>query len=183
MATLTDTLIRSARPATKPHKLPRESGLFVLVTPTGGKLWRFGYRFGGKERLLSFGSYPAVTLRQARERREQARRLIADGIDPSAQRKSDKARRTLDSANTFGTIAEAWLQLQRGSLAPITFDKARWMLELVYPHLGHMALVEIQPPDVLRALRPLESAGKLETMHRVKARICLLYTSPSPRDS
>lgn len=175
MPNLTDTLIRSARPALAPYKLPREFGLFVLVTPTGGKLWRFSYRFGGKEQSLSFGSYPAVTLRQARERRDQSRRLIADGIDPSAQRKADKSRQALEAVNTFEAAAKTWLRTRRATAAPATYAKLEWLIGHACRHLGPMTLRSINPPDVMDALRPFERAGKLETMHRVKICISQVY--------
>jgi hypothetical protein len=98
---LTEAAIRNAKPREKPYKLFDERGLFMLVVPTGGRLWRFRYRHGGKEKLLSLGAYPDVALRRAREKRDEARRLVADSIDPSAKRQADKAA----LGNTFEVVA------------------------------------------------------------------------------
>lgn len=171
----TDTLIRSAKPKAKPYKLQREQGLYVLVNPNGGKFWRFAYVFEGKEKLLSFGAYPDVPLRLARKRRDEARELLATGEDPSRVRQAEQARKVLEAANTFKATAEQWLWMRADSLAPATHDKARWMLEFAYPFIGDKSLTSIQPPDVLEALRAIERTGKLETMHRVKARISEVF--------
>jgi hypothetical protein len=108
---LTEAAIRNAKPREKPYKLFDERGLFMLVAPTGGRLWRFRYRHGGKEKLLSLGAYPDVTLRRAREKRDEARRLVADAIDPSARRQADKAA----LGNTFEVVAREWLDLVKDS--------------------------------------------------------------------
>lgn len=172
---LTDTCIRNAKPKARPYKLAREFGLFVLVNPNGAKHWRLAYHFEGKEKLLSLGAYPEVSLRLARDRREAARKLLARGVDPSAERQADKARRELEAATTFKATAQQWLEMKADTMAAGTHNKARWMLEFAYPHIGAKPLVEIQPPDVLQALRAIERTGKLETMHRVKARISEVF--------
>jgi integrase len=172
---LNDTQIRNSKAKEKPYKLPREQGLFVLVTASGTKLWRFTYTFGGAENTLSFGHYPAVSLQMARERREEARRLLAQGVDPSAQRQIERARREFDADNTFKVVANEWLAMKADSMAAGTHNKARWMLEFAHPHIGDKPLSAIQPPDVLEALRSIERTGKLETMHRVKARISEVF--------
>lgn len=102
---LTDTAIRSAKPGSKPLKLSDEKGLFLLVTPTGGKWWRLKYRFDGKEKLLSLGVYPDTGLKDARTRRDEARKLLAEGVDPSANRKAQKTTRTEQAANSFEVVA------------------------------------------------------------------------------
>lgn len=172
---LTDTQLRNAKPRPKPYKLPRELGLFLLVNPNGGKHWRFAYQFEGREKLLSFGAYPDVPLVLARERRDAARKLLAAGTDPSTARQADKARRELEATNTFRTTARQWLEMRADTMAAGTHNKARWMLEFAYPFIGDKPMGEIQPPDVLQALRAIERTGKLETMHRVKARISEVF--------
>src|SRR5215467_4177756 len=105
---LTESGVRASRPKERPYKVFDERGLFLLVAPTGGRLWRFRYRYGGVEKLLALGSYPDVSLKRAREKRDDARRLVADGIDPSAKRKAEKAAQS----DTFEAIAREWLALQ-----------------------------------------------------------------------
>ncbi|GFE83377.1 hypothetical protein GCM10011487_53770 [Steroidobacter agaridevorans] len=116
---LTELEIRSARATEKPIKLFDGDGLYLFVQPNGGRWWRFKYRFNGKERELSLGVYPEVSLKLARTRREDARRAVAQGIDPSAERKAAKEARQV----TFELVAEEWLALQAKKLAPITYDK------------------------------------------------------------
>ncbi len=113
---LTDTAIRNAKPAAKPIKLHDGDGLYLLVSPAGHRGWRFKYFFGGKEKLLSFGRYPEITLKVARERRLEARRLVAMGTDPSAERRAERAAR----ADTFELLAREWLEVQKGSLSQKT---------------------------------------------------------------
>lgn len=169
---LTELQIRSAKAAEKPIKLFDSGGLYLLVNPNGSRWWRLKYRYGGKERGISLGVYPDVSLKLARTNRDQARRLIAQGTDPSADRKASKLAR----CETFRTIAEEWLALQAKSLAPVTFNKARWMLsEFVYPRLGSRPVNEITPPDLLAALRVIESCGKRETAHRTKQRVGQIF--------
>jgi integrase len=164
MAVLTETRIRTAKPAEKPYKLFDERGLYLHVAPTGGRLWRFRYRHGGVEKLLALGVYPDVPLKRAREKRDEARRLVADGIDPSAKRQAEKAAQI----DTFEAIAREWLDLQSKKLSPITLEKSRWLLNFLYPHIGQRPIREIAAPDVLVALRKIEARGHHETTHRAK---------------
>ncbi len=165
MPTLTESTIRAAKPQEKAYKLFDEKGLFMLVTPPGGRLWRFKFRYGGVEKLLAIGAYPEVPLKRARERRDDARRLLADGIDPSAKRQAERAAQ----ADTFKAIALEWLAKQK--LADSTRDKAEWTFEtLLFPYLGAKQITSITAPDVLVALRRIEAQGKHETAHRAKQR-------------
>ncbi len=173
--TLSDVTIRNAKPRPKPYKLPREHGLYIIVNPNGSKQWRFAYRFGGAEKLLSFGTYPEVSLMLARERREEARRLLAAGTDPSVHRRAEAERRNLESFNTFRIVAAEWLQMKADSMAAGTHTKARWMLDFALPEIGDMPMTQIEPLDILRMLRPIEASGRLETMHRVKARVSEVF--------
>lgn len=173
---LKDMAIRRAAAKSKPYKLADGGGLFVLVNPTGSKWWRLKYRIAGREKLLSLGVYPDVSLLEARERRDAARKVIAAGGDPSAARKAERAQQESEAANTFRAIASEWLTLKSDELAPGTHGKARWMLEtFAYPKLGARPLVSIEPPDVLAVLLELQKDDKLETMHRVKARISEVF--------
>lgn len=115
---LTDTAVRTAKPKDKPYKLSDERGLFLLATPSGGKLWRLKYRIDGKEKLLALGPYPEVSLAQARERREEARKLLAAGIDPSAHKQAAKAANVAEAVNTFEVVGREWLReyLETGQL-------------------------------------------------------------------
>lgn len=163
---LTETAIKNLRPAPKPYKRFDEKGLYVIVTPDGGRWWRFKYKLAGREKLLSLGTYPDVPLKRAREKRDDARRLVADGRDPSAQRQEQRAAQV----DTFEAIAREWLAKQ--TLAPATAEKARWTFEdLLFPFLGSRPVREITAPDVLSVLRRLEARGKRETAHRTKQRV------------
>ncbi len=116
MTQLTEARIRAAKPRERAYKLFDERGLFLFVTPTGGRLWRFRYRIGPLEKLISLGAYPDVTLKRAREKRDEARKLVANEIDPSIERQARRAAQL----NTFEAVAAEWLELQRKSLAPET---------------------------------------------------------------
>jgi len=168
-------MIRNAKPRPKPYKLPREHGLYIIVNPSGSKQWRFSYYFGGVEKLLSFGAYPDVPLTLARERREDARRLLAAGTNPSVHRRAEADRKNLESFNTFRVVAAEWLRMKEEVMAPVTFNKARWMLDFALPHIGSRPITQIEPTEILALLRDIEASGKLETMHRVKSRISEVF--------
>ncbi len=166
MATLSETKIRAAKLKERPYKLFDKRGLFLLVTPTGGRLWRLRYRIGALEKLISLGAYPDVTLKRAREKRDEARRLIADDIDPSAQRKAQRAA-LLD---TFEGVAKEWLALQSKSRAPETISILGARLNsALYPYLGSRPVAAITAQELLAVLRRIEARGRHETAHRVRA--------------
>ena len=128
---LTALAIENAKPRDKPYKLTDGSGLHLLVTPSGSKLWRFRYRFGGKQLMLSFGAFPEVSLVKARAKRDDARALIADGKDPSQQKKLDKIVAATAANNTFGAIAEEYLAaLKANGAAEATLTKVRWFCSI-----------------------------------------------------
>src|SRR6185312_9307207 len=167
MPTLTETRIRGARPLQKGYKIFDTGGLFLKVEPNGSRLWRMRYRYGGKEKLLSLGAYPYISLKRAREKREEALRLLEEGSDPSAQRQEAIQART----HTFATVAAEWLELQRKRFAEATFVKAEWTFnDLVNPYIGSRPIASITAPDLLPMLRRLEARGKHETAHRTKQR-------------
>jgi integrase len=163
---LNDTKVRSAKSREKAFKLSDERGLFLLVMPTGSRLWRLKYRLNGREKLISLGAYPDVTLKRAREKRDAARRLIADGVDPSVQRKAERAA----LAQSFGGVAKEWLELQTKSLAPETISILTARLDSgLYPYIGSRPIAAITAQEVLIALRRIEARGRHETAHRVRA--------------
>jgi hypothetical protein len=147
---LTDVEIRAANPKQKPYKLFDERGLFLLVKPSGVRLWRFKYVLAGREKLISLGDYRDVTLRRAREKRDEARRLVADGIDPSAKRQEARA----SQADTLTLIAEEFFALQAKKLAAKTVDRDLWRLrKYVLPSLGRRPIRTIAAPELLAVLR------------------------------
>lgn len=166
---LSDTAVRAAKPQEKPYKLADGGGLFLLVNPKGAKWWRIKYRFDGKEKLLSFGTYPDVTLKAAREKREEARKLLAAGIDPGAKRKADKAAGEAEQANTFEAIAREWHATQ----------KSRWtdrhagrvldrLVKDLFPFLGHRPVNAITAAELLAALRKKEGKGAAYSAKRLR---------------
>ena len=163
---LSEVAIRAAKPVQKPYKLADEKGLYLLVKPNGGRLWRYKYRHAGIEKLLSFGAYPAVSLRDARERRDEARKLVANHIDPSVKRKIEKEGR----ANTFAAVAQEWLDTKKDSLSESTWQRDRdQLVKIVGPYLASRPIAEIEAPELLAILKRLEKRGVLDTAHRVRA--------------
>jgi integrase len=164
---LTDTELKALKPRGKPYKRADERGLYVIVTPDGARWWRFRYRYGGREKLISLGTYPDTSLKLARDKRDGARQDLAAGIDPSAKREAEKSAR----ADTFEAVAREWLALHKKKLAENTLDKATWMLEeFVFPHIGNRPISDVEPADLLKLLRRIEARGKHETAHRVRQR-------------
>ncbi|OGR05531.1 MAG: integrase [Deltaproteobacteria bacterium RIFOXYD12_FULL_53_23] len=165
---LTDTKIRTIKPTENPQKLFDGGGLFLLVTPTGGKLWRLKYRFGGIEKLLSLGTYPQTSLAEARQKRDQASALMANGVNPGDTKKAQKAASSQET-ETFEVIAREWYTKFAPSWAPSHGNKIIRRLELyVFPWLGDRAIKSITAPELLTALRRIEAKGTLETAHRTQ---------------
>lgn len=164
---LTDTAIRAAKPGAKPIKLSDEKGLYLELSPSGGKWWRFKYRFGGKEKRISLGVYPDVGLKLARDRRDEARKLLAEGIDPSANRKANKAAGVEKAANSFEVVAREWFDKMKSTWAPSHAEKIIRRLERdIFPWLGGKPIADITAPELLAAVRKIEDRGRLETAHR-----------------
>lgn len=170
MATGAGKLTAAAIKAAKPGKLADGGGLFLLTKDNGAKLWRMKYRHDGRERLLSFGQYPEVSLAEARRRRDEARAVIRDGGDPAADKRAKRAADKLAAADSFKAVAAEWLDKQRHVLATVTAAKAEWLLSLV-PSLDPLPMGDITPPIILAALRRIEGKGHHETARRVKQRI------------
>ena len=164
---LSDTAVRNAKPADKPVKMADEKGLFLLLTPAGGKWWRLKYRYGGKEKLLSLGVYPDVSLKAARERRDEARKLLANDIDPGEQRKAQKTAGEERGANSFEVIAREWYAKFSAQWTPSHGERILRRLERdIFPRLGAKPIADIKPPELLETLRKIEARGALETAHR-----------------
>lgn len=167
---LNDVMIRAAKAGPKPVKLSDEKGLFLLVQPTGGKLWRLKYRIAGKEKKLSLGRYPDVVLKEARERCVEARKLIASGIDPSEKRRAERLDATLRAETKFKAVAGEYIEKsEREGRADVTIGKARWLLSLLEPALGARPIDEITPVELLAALKRIEAKGHLETARRMRS--------------
>lgn len=167
---LTELQVRKATPGDKPRKLADGAGMYLLVAPTGGKLWRLKYRIDGREKTLALGRYPDVGLADARSRRDEARKQIAQGIDPSAEKQVQRQARIIAAKaieQTFEAVARQWMARQ--DVAEITANKSRWIFEsFLFPHLGKRPINEITPRELLDALRLTESRGLLETTKRAK---------------
>lgn len=164
---LTHTAIRNAKPGEKPIKLFDGGGLFLLIAPAGGKWWRLKYRFGGKEKLLSLGTYPEVSLSDAREKRDQARKLLAADVDPGENRKAHKAAKADSSANSFEVVAREWFGKYAPNWATNHSDKIIRRLERdVFPWIGKQPIAEITAPELLTTMRRVENRGAVETAHR-----------------
>jgi integrase len=165
---LSDLKIRNAKPTDKQQKLFDERGLYLLVTPAGGKWWRLKYRFGGKEKSLSMGVFPDVGLKKARERRDAARELLANGVDPGIARKVQKAATVERASNSFEAVAREWFAKYSPSWADSHASKVMGRLEKdAFPWLGGRPIAEITAPEVLAVLRRVEARGALDTAHRV----------------
>jgi hypothetical protein len=163
---LTDVAIRKEKPGRTPRKLFDYGGLYLLLNPDGSRWWRFKYRISGREKLLSLGVYPEITLKRARDRREEARRLIADGIDPALKRQSEKQA----AGENFESVAREWLNLQQGRLTLGSLGRERDRLEdFIFPYLGRRPIAQIKAPELLSALRRIETRGTIETAHRTKS--------------
>ncbi|HJU11857.1 MAG TPA: integrase arm-type DNA-binding domain-containing protein, partial [Candidatus Binataceae bacterium] len=169
---LTDILIRNVKTS---RKLYDQRGLYLLVSPQGGKWWRFKYRFAGKEKLLSLGTYPDVSLARARSCREDMRKLVAAGIDPSQKRKADKANLLKAQGrepDSLESVAREWFGKMTSAWAPSHGKEVIRRLERdVFPILGTKPIDEIGEPELLAMLRRIEARGVIETAHRIN-QIC-----------
>lgn len=166
---LTDVKVRMAKPDQKQVKLFDGNGLFILITPSGGKCWRLKYRFAGKEKLLALGTYPEVSLSEAREKRAAARKQLSAGIDPGAVRKAQKMTGRNGEGNDFELVAREWHSKQSSVWVPSYTDKMIRSLERhIFPWLGSRPINEIKAPELLITLRRIESRGRLDTAHRMR---------------
>lgn len=163
---LSDLAVRNAKPGAKPRKLYDERGLFLLVNPTGSKWWRLKYRFADREKLLSLGTYPDVSLKDARDRRDEARQLLAAGSDPGEARKAAKVVAQAD-LETFKIIACEWLENRSPLWAVGHGEKIRRRFDLdVFPRIGGLPIAGVTAPEILKMAKLIESHGAIETAHR-----------------
>ncbi|MCB1474843.1 MAG: tyrosine-type recombinase/integrase [Rhodobiaceae bacterium] len=173
---LTEFALRKAKPREKAYKLSDSGGLHILVQPTGSKLWRLKYRFGGKEKLLSFGPYPLLSIADARARRDEAKRLLLDGADPGAKKKLDKIAAETAARQTFGLIADEYLErMEAGGAAPATLAKTRWLLKDLASPIGGRPVRDIHPAEILDLLRKIEKTGRRETARRLRGVIGTVF--------
>jgi integrase len=167
---LTDVGIRKAKAGPKAYKMSDSSGLFLLVEPTGGKLWRMKYRIDGREKKLAIGRYPEIGLAEARRRRDAAREQLAQGKDPSREKQREKVRAKLGSENTFASLAAEFCEKRKhdGSRAwaPATARRCEYLLSVLNSSIGNIPIADIEPADILTAVRRIESKGKLESAKR-----------------
>lgn len=167
---LTDVKIRNAKPAATIQKLSDGEGLQLWIMPSGGKSWNLAYRFAGKQKKLHLGTYPDLSLQDAREKAREARKGLANDIDPSQQKQRVKANRAITEANTFAVIAAELIEQKRvsGKAAP-TLQKIEWLTKQVNAEIGTRPIASITPGDVLAVLRKPEKAGSLEKARKMRA--------------
>lgn len=168
---LTDLKVQKAKPQDKPLSLFDGGGLYLLVTPSGGKLWRFKYRFNKKEKKIAFGTYPEISLMDARQRRDDARKLLANNVDPGAVRKAQKQAKVEDT-ETFEVIAREWFNKFKHTWKESHSSRVLSRLEQnVFPHIGKKPIAQIKAPELLSVLRRLEARGILHSAHIIRG-IC-----------
>ncbi len=169
---LLDVDCRNARSGPKVRKLSDGGGLQLWIHPAGGRLWRLAYRFGGKQKLLALGTYPSVSLADARHARDEARQLLLAGLDPS-QEKQRLAQETWDH---FRVVAAEYVaKLTREERAEATISKTNWLLDFAYPDLGDLPMRKITAPAILQVLRKVEARGRYETAHRLRSTIGSIF--------
>ncbi|TKB20451.1 MAG: DUF4102 domain-containing protein [Mesorhizobium sp.] len=166
---LTDAAVRSIKASGKDRKVADSGGLYLLVTAKGARLWRLKYRFDNKGKTLAIGTYTDTSLAEARKKRDDAKKLLREGIDPSAQKRLDKITASVARARTFSAVANEYVTLQkRKGRAAATITKTEWVIELARPVLGARPINEITAPEILVALRQVEKRGRLETARRMR---------------
>ena len=165
---LTDTQIRRSKPGDTPYKLSDGHGLYLLVKPNGGRLWRWKFRFDGKEKLMALGTYPELSLADARERHAMARRQLVNGIDPMGERKAEKTAVIVVTEHTFKKIAEQWLEHWRGNKSTRHSETTRNRLKAnVYPILGDRPIAEVEPMELVRLAKDIEARGASDMAKRI----------------
>jgi integrase len=167
---LTDTAIRKAKPKEKPYKVSDSQGLYLLVNPRGSKLWRVKYRMNGVERKLALGSYPEITLAEARSARDAARRQLAHSIDPNFVKRQERIEAGIRASNSFSSVAQELIEKKaREGMAEPTLAKMRWFVKLLGSDYGKRPVAEITPQELLHELRKHERRGRLETANLLRA--------------
>jgi len=173
---LTALQAKRATPKDKDYKLAAEKGLYLLIKANGSKYWRMKYRFAGKEKTLSFGVFPEVPLSEATEKRDEARKLLRDDIDPGLERKKNKLKRNVDATNTFEAIAREWIDLKARTWAPRHSERVTRSLELdVFPSIGNMPIAQIDSLLLRTVIEPIQQRGALDIASRVRQRCSAVF--------
>ncbi|WP_342394956.1 integrase arm-type DNA-binding domain-containing protein [Rhodoblastus sp.] len=169
---LTDLEIKAAKPKDKAYKVSDGGWLYLLIAPTGSKLWRLSYRFAGKQKDLALGVYPDVGIKAARAKRDQAKALLAEGVDPNEKKKQDAHKAAEASANTFDALAAELIEKKRREgKTENTLGKIEWLFSLVRPAIGARPIRDLTSAEILKALKTVEARGRLETAHRLRSYI------------
>lgn len=171
-----DAYFRHLKSGEKNYKRSDSGGLFMLVTKTESKLWRFAYSFDGKQKLFALGQYPATSLADARIKRDKAKKLLGEGIDPSADRKEERRIARISRANTFEAVAQELMdKFEAEGNAPATLRKKRWLLDFAVKEFGKRPIAQIKAPEILDALRKIEKRGRHETATRARSAIGAVF--------
>jgi integrase len=166
---LTDTAIRNVKTGERPRKLFDSRGLYLLIMPGGSRWWRLKYRFASKEKLISLGTYPDIGLKLARKRRDEARKLLAEGLDPGAERKSKKSKLAAEASSSFEAVAREWFEkFSKGWAITHAHTVIRRLEANAFPQIGNKPIAEITPIELLSLLRRVEARGAVSTAHRIK---------------
>lgn len=165
---LTDTACKNTKPAAKPYKKADAHGLYLQVMPNGAKYWRHKYRFLGKEKLLALGVYPEVSLADARSKRDEARKLLDNGIDPSMAKAEQKQLASLNAENTFKAIALEWHETNKERWTPAYAANILHRMEIdIFPKIGSLPVADVKPPQLLTTIKAIEKRGAQEVAHRL----------------
>jgi integrase len=164
---LSDIQCKAAKPSEKSRKISDSNGLYLEVMPNGSKYWRLKYRFLGKEKRMAFGVYPEVSLSEARDKRDQARKILANNIDPSAAKKEAKTQQVVSTENNFESVARQWHENQKAIWTPKHAGRVLKRMEAdIFPTLGLRPINEITPPELLKTLKAIESRDAIDLAHR-----------------
>ncbi|MGN2243413.1 tyrosine-type recombinase/integrase [Frateuria sp. GZRR33] len=173
---LTDISIRSAKPTTKPRKMADGGGLYLLLNPNGSRWWRLDYRFTGKRKTLSMGTYPDTGLKDARERRDAARKLLANGVDPGEHRKAERAAGVDRAANSFEVVAREWLALRQREWTTTQYEKERGRLENhAFPWIGALPVASVGVTEIRPLLARLIKRNHVEQAHRLRHQLSRIF--------
>ena len=179
---LTALAIKNLKPRASLYRVADSGGLCIEIAPSGGKLWRWRYRFNGKPQLLALGKYPAVSLEQARKKRDEARELVNAGKHPTREKKAEKLRRSVEGEHTFEKVARNWMEIKSTKLTPKYHKQSVTRLELhVFPLIGALPITEITIPEVARVIEKIGRRGTVETAHRMKQIISQTFRYASQR--
>ncbi|WP_245409934.1 tyrosine-type recombinase/integrase [Pararhizobium haloflavum] len=173
---MSELAIRKAKGRDRPYRMFDERGLYAIVRPNGAVWWRFDYGLGGKRKTLSLGTYPAVKLREARDARDAAAELVKCGVDPSDVRKQEAARNEVLQKETFGNLADEYIdRLRREGRADVTVEKNEWLLKTLASPLAEKPIRDITAAEILALIQKIEASGRIHSAHRVRSAISAVY--------